>query len=85
VSDPAIDDEAEVHVRWARREVARRRRPLRRTENAPIPTNRAPVRFENCPVHGQKVGVDGEGRLLGRCDGCAREYARALMLMRRNA
>lgn len=45
---------------------------LRRTPN------RAPVSFVRCPVHGRKVGLDGEGRLLGRCDGCVTEAVQGL-------
>jgi hypothetical protein len=66
--------------------VARRRRPLRSTTRTRRYRRTVPRSgSRTARVHGQKVGVDGEGRLLGRCDGCAREYARALMKMRRQA
>jgi hypothetical protein len=45
--------------------------------------NRAPVGFARCPVHGRKVGLDGEGRLLGRCDGCVTEAVQGLKRLRR--
>lgn len=37
----------------------------------------APIFIVACPVHRIKVGLDGEGRLLGRCDGCAADAASA--------
>lgn len=40
-----------------------------------------PIFIVACPVHGQHVGCDGDGRLLGRCDGCAAEAARAQLLI----
>lgn len=45
--------------------------------------NRAPVYLVACPVHGRKVALDGEGRVLGKCDGCATEAAQALTQLRR--
>jgi len=49
----------------------------------PAYINHSPITTVRCPVHGRLVGVDGEGQLLGRCDGCMREAARALALLRR--
>jgi hypothetical protein len=37
----------------------------------------APILLERCPVHGSLVAYDGDGHLLGRCDGCCREAALA--------
>ena len=50
--------------------------------NRRVVSNRAPITFVRCPLHGSKVGRDGEGRLLGRCDGCAAVVAQALTWMR---
>lgn len=36
-----------------------------------------PIVGARCPAHGQLVALDGEGRLLGLCSGCAREAAQA--------
>lgn len=46
---------------------------LRRREQ-----ERIPILTVRCPVHRRLVGRDGEGRLLGRCDGCVEEAARAI-------
>lgn len=66
---------------FAQERVARIRSNTR-TVNVRVPRNRAPVEFTRCPLHRTKVGRDGEGRLLGRCDGCAADYAKALRWMR---
>lgn len=44
--------------------------------------NTAPISFVRCPVHRKKLGRDGEGVLLGRCDGCASDCATALRWLR---
>lgn len=31
----------------------------------------APVLMHRCPIHGELVAADGDGRLLGQCTGCA--------------
>jgi hypothetical protein len=45
-------------------------------------TNTAPVFYRRCLVHGALVSFDGEGRMLGRCDGCDRDVAEALRRMK---
>ena len=44
-------------------------------------SNVAPVVFQRCPIHSRLVSFDGEGRMLGRCDGCDRDVAEALKRM----
>lgn len=38
---------------------------------------RAMVQWIECPLHGQKVGVDRDGKLIGRCAICATHAAQA--------
>lgn len=44
-----------------------------------------PISFERCPVHHSLVARDGEGHLIGKCDGCAGEAADALIFIRRTS
>ena len=44
--------------------------------------NVAPVDLRRCPVHGRLVAFDGEGVMLGVCDGCVRDAQRALWRLR---
>lgn len=44
----------------------------------PVVPNRAPVVYHRCPIHRQLVGFDGDGTLLGQCDGCARDAAQGI-------
>lgn len=50
-----------------------------------IPENgRIPIALFSCPAHGSHVGLDGEGHLLGRCEGCIEEAAQGIALFTRN-
>jgi hypothetical protein len=42
-------------------------------------TARNPITYERCPVHRRLVSFDGDGRMLGCCDGCAREAAQGIL------
>ena len=48
-----------------------------------IPSMRviAAVGFISCPVHGDRVAHDEHGHLLGKCQRCMYEAARALRLI----
>lgn len=37
-----------------------------------------PVTVRRCPVHHRLVAFDGDGHLLGRCDGCTEEAAHGI-------
>lgn len=54
-----------------------------RTNDTVIPGNRAPVEYRRCLVHGQLVGLDGDGRLLGKCWSCATDAADAIARIER--
>lgn len=44
---------------------------------------RSMVRWVECPAHGFKVGLDLQGRLVGRCPTCAVHAAQALLVIER--
>lgn len=57
------------------------RRTIRLAINRNMRDRLLPVETRRCPVHHRLVAIDGDGHLLGRCDGCTEEAAAALTLI----
>ena len=48
---------------------------------APTAPVAAWLRAVLCPAHGLAVAIDDDGRVIGRCDACAREAARGISVI----
>lgn len=76
-----LDEMVELEV-WAREEGSKPGPHARTLVRAALARHRLrnaiPVMFARCAIHGCKVGLDGDGRLLGPCPGCLEEAMLAI-------